>query len=80
MTLHIYECSTAPQNRRFIAQFDQGKNNLHLVIYGPTAELARAKAQLFIDYRATDDRKKFNLKGKLTALGEPAYDPLDDIL
>lgn len=80
MSVLIYECPTAPQSRRFIAQFDQMKGNLHLVIYGSTADLARAKAQLMIDYRASDDRKKFNLKGKLEALGEPAYDPLDDIL
>lgn len=70
MTIHIYECPTAPAKRRFIAQFELQKDNLYLVIHGPTAEIAEAKANLHLQYRALPpgDRKDFNLKGQLAAL------------
>lgn len=68
--IHIYESATAPAKRRFIAQHELLKDNLFLVIHGPTAEIAEAKANLHLQYRALPpgDRKEFDLKGRLAAL------------
>ena len=71
MTLiHIYESRTAPASRRFIAQF-AASAFMYLTFQGPTAEIARAKAVLLHEYQAVDpkDRKAFDLKGRLAALG-----------
>lgn len=84
MTVHIYESTTAPAKRRFIAQFELQKDNLYLVIHGPTAEIATAKANLHLQYRALppNERKEFDLKGQLAALNggeiEVAETPFDD--
>lgn len=68
--IHLYESKTAPAKRRFIAQFEMQKDNLYLVIHGPTAEIAEAKAKLHLQYRALPptDRKDFDLKNQLAAL------------
>lgn len=68
--IHLYECPTAPPKRRWIAQHEMLKDRLYLVIHGPTAEIAKAKANLHLRYRALPpgDRKEFDLKGQLAAL------------
>lgn len=70
MTIHIYESLTAPSKRRFIAQFELLPENQYLVIHGPTAAIASAKAELHLQYRAlpANERKEFDLKGQLDAL------------
>lgn len=70
--IHIYESRTAPENRRFIAQFERLRDNLYLTVHGPTAEVAETKAKLMIEYQALPplERKAFDLKGRLAALGE----------
>lgn len=80
MTLiHIYESRTAPESRRFIAQFPTSAF-MYLTFQGPTAEIASAKARLLQEYQAVDpkDRKAFDLKGRLAALGADDFD--EDLL
>lgn len=79
--IHIYESPTAPPRRRFIAQFEVDANNRYIVIHGPTAEIAVAKANLHIAYQALPpiDRKAFDLKGQLEAMNNGAIEfPEDD--
>lgn len=70
MTILIYECAEAPPKRRFIAQHERMENSLYLTCHGPTAEIARAKAQLMLDYASLDPKERtgFGLKAKLEAL------------
>lgn len=80
MTIHIYESKTALSRRRFIAQFEMLKDNLFLVIHGPTAEIAKAKAELHLQYRALppNERKAFDLSGQLEALNDGKVEVLDE--
>ena len=78
--IHIYECPTAPAKRRFIAQHEMLKDSLYLVIHGPTAEIAEAKANLHLQYRAlpSNERKDFDLKGQLAALNSGEIEVVTD--
>lgn len=70
MSILIYECPDAPPKRRFIAQHERMESNLYLTCHGPTADIARAKAQLMLDYASLDPKERtgFGLKDKLEAL------------
>jgi len=80
--IHIYECDTAPPQRRFIAQFERIKNNLYTTFQGSTAEKAQAKAELFLSYVNAEpkDRTGFKLREKLLAIedGIADDDPPED--
>jgi hypothetical protein len=70
MTPFLYHCPTAPENKKWIAQY--GKTySLYVTVQGATAELARAKLELLYahDNLPPNERKGFDLKGKLAALG-----------
>lgn len=69
--IHIYESRTAPPERRFIAQFDRVKDNLYVTIHGDTPEIAMARAELLAQFQSIppQDRKAFDLKGRLALLG-----------
>ena len=77
--IHLYECPTAPPKRRWIAQHEMLKDRLYLVIHGPTAEIAKAKANLHLQYRAlpSNERKDFDLKGQLAALNSGEIEFMD---
>ena len=71
MRIVVYKAvDEVEEHKLFSAQFEQSKDNFYITCHGPTAEIAKAKAQLIIDYQATQpgDRKAFDLKGKLAAL------------
>ena len=77
MKIVVYKAvDQVEDHQRFCAQFEQVKDNFYVTCHGPTPEIARAKAQLIIDYQATPplDRKAFDLKGKLAALGSDSDD------
>ena len=78
--IHLYECPTAPPKRRWIAQHEMLKDRLYLVIHGPTAEIAKAKANLHLQYRAlpSNERKDFDLKGQLAALNSGEIEVVTD--
>ncbi len=78
MTPLLYHCPTAPSNRRWIAQFPRLSDNLYLTVHGPTADIARAKAELLHHFHllAPQDRKAFDLKGRLALLGGGDEDDL----
>ena len=84
MTILLYHCPTAPDKRRWIAQYPKLSDNLYLTVHGETADIARAKANLMQEYAALDpkDRTGFDLKGRLTALngGESVDVDEDDML
>lgn len=75
--------------RRYLAQFELLPENAYLVIHGPTAGIAEAKARLHLQYRALPpaERKGFDLKGQLEALNsgeeikivEEAEDPEEEL-
>lgn len=69
MTILLYHCPTAPAHRLWIAQF-QNKSDLYVTVHGSSADLARAKAQLLVEYQRLDpkDRKGFDLLGRLAVL------------
>lgn len=69
--IHLYHCPTAPAGRTWIGTSPSVKGATHIVIYGATADDARAKVQLQIEYQSLGpkDRKAFDLKGKLAAMG-----------
>lgn len=77
MTIFVYECEEAPPKRRFIAQHEKLEGSLYLTCHGSTAEIARQKAQLMLDYAALDpkDRTGFGLKAKLDAINEGTETP-----
>lgn len=78
--IHVYECSTAPPARRFLAQFDVVKNNRYITISGPSREIAMACAHLHLEFQSIPllRRKDFNLVGKLAELrGESAVPSFD---
>lgn len=77
--IHIYESRTAPESRCFIAQFATSAF-MYLTFHGPTAEIAEAKLRLTLEYQAVDpkERKAFDLKGRLAALGADEID--EDLL
>ena len=70
MSILIYEWPEAPPKRRFIAQHERMENSLYLTCHGPTADIARAKAQLMLDYASLDPKERtgFKLKERLEAL------------
>ncbi len=72
MKLHLYESLTAPPKRRFIAEFELLPEAQYVVIHGPTAEIAEAKANLHLRYRQLPpkERKAFDLQGQLAALND----------
>lgn len=78
MTIHLYHCPTAPTGRNWIATSPAIKGSSLIVIYGSTADNALAKAMLQIEFQNLDagERKAFDLKGKLAALGEEEDDLL----
>lgn len=78
MTPLLYHCPTAPTNRRWIAQYAKASDNLYVTVQGPTADIARAKLELLWqhDNLAPQDRKAFDLKGRLALLGSDADDLL----
>jgi hypothetical protein len=78
----LYHCPTAPDSRRWIAQFPRLSDNLYLTVHGPTADIARAKAQLMHEFGQLppQERKVFDLKGRLAALGGPTEDVNEDEL
>lgn len=80
MKIHIYESQTAPVPRRFSAHIESIPESIYLVIYGPSAEIAKAKAQLHLAYRELppDERKAFDLKGQLDALNSGSVEVLTD--
>ena len=79
MTILLYHCPTAPAHRLWIAQF-QNKSDLYVTVHGSSADLARAKAQLLAEHQRLDpkDRKAFDLRGRLAALGDTDID--EDLL
>jgi len=78
--IYIYECKTAPPNRRFMAQFERIKDNFYVTIHGDTAENAEAKAKLIQQFQSIPplDRKAFDLKGRMALLGGTVDE--DDLL
>ena len=88
--IHVYECLSAPIKRRYLAQCETIPENMYLVIHGPSAEIATAKMNLHLQYRALppNERKDFDLKGKLEALNsgqdvrvlDDAEDPEEELL
>ena len=70
MTTLLYHCPTAPAKRRWIAQSPK-TDTTYITFHGETAEIARAKAELFDQYARLDpkERKAFDLRGKLQLLG-----------
>lgn len=82
MTVFLYHCPTAPDKRRWIAQYQKLSDNLYLTFHGETADIARAKAELMRQYAslAPQDRKGFDLKGRLASLGETTEVDEDDLL
>lgn len=71
MKIIVYKAVDEVEGHKlFSAQFEQVKDNFYVTCHGPTAEIAKAKAQLIIDYQATPpaERKAFDLKGKMAAL------------
>lgn len=94
-TFHIYHCASAPENRRWMAQWER-KTNLFSFCHGRTeahvAELARFLETLhgltgekLREMGATETMAKINAKHgaietkAVRAKVEPAYDPLDDL-
>ena len=77
MTILLYHCPTAPAKKRWIAQ-SLKTDTTYLTIHGETADIARAKAELMDQYARLDsaERKSFDLKGKLAALGGVDEDEL----
>lgn len=81
MTILLYHCPTAPDHRSWLAQF-QNKSDLYVTVHANSADIARAKAQLLVEYQRLDpkDRKAFDLRGRLTVLNggedDAAYEDL----
>lgn len=82
MTILLYHCPTAPAKRRWIAQYPKIEDNLYLTIHGETADIARAKAELMKQFGLLppQDRKAFDLKGRLALLGGEPTEVDEDLL
>lgn len=82
MNLFLYHCPTAPEKRRWIAQYPKLSDNLYVTVHGETAEIARAKAELMHHFGllAPQDRKAFDLKGRLALLGGEPTEVDEDLL
>lgn len=68
--IFIYHCPEAPEDRRFIAQFERQKGNLYLTIHGASEFQARGKAELMLQYANLEpvERTGFKLRERLAAI------------
>lgn len=82
MTILLYHCPTAPDRRRWIAQYAKLSDNLFITVHGETADIARAKAELMKQFGLVppQDRKAFDLKGRLALLGGEPTEVDEDLL
>lgn len=84
MTIHLYHCPTAPAHRRWIAQFARIKDNFYITVLADTADNARGKAEVMVDYQKVPliERRNFDLKGRLAVFGGASVeeDEFEDLL
>lgn len=80
MEVYVYHCATAPEKRRFIATWSDGKKHAGLTFTRATAEDAEAAARADWDQFTGAGRKAGAAKAKAKRAAKADASPEDDAL